>query len=307
MFSHNNMSDNTEITNNDLNANNESNAETNEKNDITESESQINSSSNEIGNILEEKEKDLNANNESNAETNEKNDITESESQINSSSNEIGNILEEKDNDENNSDSSDAENLEKMILSTGIRVGTPVKTKSMSRYIVRANPEGLYILDISKTLYRIDVAAKFIGRTNISKVAVTSAREYGKKPVEKFCDATGATPILGRFMPGTFTNPSLPKYMEPEIVIVTDPQADQQAVIESTRAGVPVIAISNSDNVISKVDLVIPANNRGRKALATVYWLLAREVMKKQGRIKSDKEMKSTIDDFETKLVEEIV
>ena len=107
-------------------------------------------------------------------------------------------------------------------------------------------------------------------------------------------------------MPGTFTNPSLPKYMEPEIVIVTDPQADQQAVIESTRAGVPVIAISNSDNVISKVDLVIPANNRGRKALATVYWLLAREVMKKQGKIKSDKEMKSTIDDFETKLVEEI-
>ena len=266
MFSHHNMSDNTEIDNNYLSANNASNVETNETNDITESDSQLNNPSKEIGNILEE-----------------------------------------KDNNENNSESSDAENLEKMILSTGIRVGTPVKTKSMSRYIVRANPEGLYILDISKTLYRIDVAAKFIGRTNISKVAVTSAREYGKKPVEKFCEATGATPILGRFMPGTFTNPSLPKYMEPDIVIVTDPQADQQAVIESTRAGVPVIAISNSDNVISKVDLVIPANNRGRKALATVYWLLAREVMKKQGKIKSDKEMKSTIDDFETKLVEEIV
>ncbi len=263
MFSHHNMSDDTEIINSDLNSNNTSNAETNEKNEIKESETEFDNSSNEMEDNLE--------------------DI-----------------------DENNIESSDVENLEKMILSTGIRVGTPVKTKSMSRYIVRPNPEGLYILDISKTLYRIDVAAKFIGRTNISKVAVTSAREYGKKPVEKFCEATGATPILGRFMPGTFTNPSLPKYMEPEIVIVTDPQADQQAVIESTRAGVPVIAISNSDNVISKVDLVIPANNRGRKALATVYWLLAREVMKKQGKIKSDKEMRSTIDDFETKLVEEI-
>src|SRR5215216_6309693 len=287
MFSHHNMSDNTEIDNNYLSANNASNVETNETNEITEPDSQLN--------------------NASNVETNETNEITEPDSQLNNASKEIENILEEKDNNENNSESSDAENLEKMILSTGIRVGTPVKTKSMSRYIVRANPEGLYILDISKTLYRIDVAAKFIGRTNISKVAVTSAREYGKKPVEKFCEATGATPILGRFMPGTFTNPSLPKYMEPDIVIVTDPQADQQAVIESTRAGVPVIAISNSDNVISKVDIVIPANNRGRKALATVYWLLAREVMKKQGKIKSDKEMKSTIDDFETKLVEEIV
>lgn len=203
-------------------------------------------------------------------------------------------------------DRQEGDNLEKMILSTGIRVGTPVRTKYMTPFIVRANPEGLYILDISKTLSRIDVAAKFIGRSAISKVAVTSAREYGKTPVEKFCELTGATRILGRFMPGTFTNPSLPKYMEPEIVIVTDPQADQQAVIESTRAGVPVIAISNSDNVTSKVDLVIPANNRGRKALATVYWLLAREVLKKQGTIKFDSEMKMPIDDFETKLVEEI-
>lgn len=202
--------------------------------------------------------------------------------------------------------SEDSNNLEKMILSTGIRVGTPVKTKYMTPFIVRANPEGLYILDISKTLSRIDVAAKFIGRSNISRVAVTSAREYGKTPVEKFCEFTGATGIFGRFMPGTFTNPSLPKYMEPEIVIVTDPQADQQAVIEATRAGVPVIAISNSDNVTSKVDLVIPANNRGRKALATVYWLLAREVLKKQGTIKSDNDMKVSIDDFETKLVEEL-
>jgi small subunit ribosomal protein S2 len=202
----------------------------------------------------------------------------------------------------------ETESLENMILSTGIRVGTPVKTKFMAPFILKANPEGLYILDISKTLARIDVAAKFIGRATISKVAVTSAREYGKTPVEKFCELTGATRILGRFMPGTFTNPSLPNYMEPEIVIVTDPQADQQAVIESTRAGVPVIAIANSDNVTSKVDLIIPANNRGRKALATTYWLLTREVLKKQNRIKSDSEMLkiSSIDDFETKLVEEI-
>lgn len=202
----------------------------------------------------------------------------------------------------------ETDNLEKMILSTGIRVGTPVKTKFMSPFIVKANPEGLYILDIIKTLARVDVAAKFIGRANIASVAVTSAREYGKTPVEKFCEVTGATPILGRFMPGTFTNPSLPNYMEPEIVVVTDPQADQQAVLESTRAGVPVIAIANSDNITSKVDLVIPANNRGRKALATVYWLLAREVLKKQGAIKSDSQMleKASIDDFETKLVEEL-
>jgi small subunit ribosomal protein S2 len=282
------MSDNTEIINNNIISTDTSNSETDENKELSEAETDEN--------------KEL-----SEAETDENKELSEAESQSSNSVIKNENSVVEKYDNGINIENSDSEDLEKMILSTGIRVGTPVKTKSMSRYIVRANPEGLYILDISKTLYRIDVAAKFLGRTNIAKVAITSAREYGKKPVEKFCEATGATPILGRFMPGTFTNPSLPKYMEPEIVIVTDPQADQQAVIEATRAGVPVLAISNSDNVISKVDLVIPANNRGRKALATVYWLLAREVMKKQGKIKSDKEMKVTIDDFETKLVEEIV
>ncbi|HEY6536675.1 MAG TPA: 30S ribosomal protein S2 [Candidatus Nitrosocosmicus sp.] len=225
-----------------------------------------------------------------------------SENESSSSSNNIDSTV-----DENSEDIEDPNNLEKMILSTGIRVGTPIKTKYMTPFITRANPEGLYILDISKTLARIDVAAKFIGRTNIANVAVTSSREYGKTPIEKFCELTGARGIFGRFMPGTFTNPSLPKYLEPEIVIVTDPQADEQAVMEATRAGVPVIALSNSDNITSKVDLVIPTNNRGRKALATVYWLLTKEVLKKQGKIKSDSEMPLKIDDFEAKLVEELI
>jgi small subunit ribosomal protein S2 len=222
-------------------------------------------------------------------------------------SNQSDRDLSDSVNEKNSESLEDPNNLEKMILSTGIRVGTPIKTKFMASFITRANPEGLYILDISKTLARIDVAAKFIGRTNISNVAVTSSREYGKTPIEKFCELTGARGIFGRFMPGTFTNPSLPKYLEPEIVIVTDPQADEQAVLEATRAGVPVIALSNSDNITSKVDVVIPTNNRGRKALATVYWLLTKEVLKKQGKIKSDSEMPLAIDDFEAKLVEEVI
>jgi small subunit ribosomal protein S2 len=249
-----------------------------------------------------------------NAETNNERDTTIDEDlsanstdfSLESSSSSSPNLSEFKE-DENEESLEDPNNLEKMILSTGIRVGTPIKTKFMTSFITRANPEGLYILDISKTLARIDVAAKFIGRTNIANVAVTSSREYGKTPIEKFCELTGATVIFGRFMPGTFTNPSLPKYLEPEIVIVTDPQADEQAVIEATRAGVPVIALSNSDNITSKVDLVIPTNNRGRKALATVYWLLTKEVLKKQGKIKSDSEMPLAIDDFEAKLVEEVI
>jgi small subunit ribosomal protein S2 len=248
-----------------------------------------------------EDSKNTNSNSEESRVNIGESDETEQTSIVDEESNSSSDTIEQSESLE------DPNNLERMILSTGIRVGTPIKTKFMTSFITRANPEGLYILDISKTLARIDVAAKFIGRTNIANVAVTSAREYGKTPIEKFCELTGARGIFGRFMPGTFTNPSLPKYLEPEIVIVTDPQADEQAVLEATRAGVPVIALSNSDNITSKVDLVIPSNNRGRKALATVYWLLTKEVLKKQGKIKSDSEMPLTIDEFEAKLVEELI
>jgi len=196
------------------------------------------------------------------------------------------------------SQQTDHEEIKKKVLSTGIRVGTEVKTKFMIPYIIQANPEGLYLFDLDITLNRIQTAARFIKKFDIEKVIVYSGRVYATTPIEKFCELTGAKKMLGRFMPGTLTNPSLPYYSEPLLIIISDPQVDAQAVTEATNAGIPVIGIANTDNVTSKLDLVIPANNRGRKALATVYWLLAREILQ------DSKTMKYEIEDFETKTAE---
>ena len=190
------------------------------------------------------------------------------------------------------------EDIKKKILTTGIRVGTEVKTKFMIPYITQASPEGLYLFDLDVTLNRIRTAARFIKKFDIEKVIVYSGRTYATTPIEKFCQLTGAKKMLGRFMPGTLTNPSLPYYSEPSLMLVSDPQVDAQAVTEATNAGIPVIGIANTDNVTSQLDLVIPANNRGRKALATIYWLLASEILQ------DSKAMKDEIDDFETKTAE---
>jgi len=111
--------------------------------------------------------------------------------------------------------------------------------------------------------------------------------------------------LLGRFLPGALTNPSLPYYIEPKLVLISDPQVDEQAIIEATNAGIPIIGIANTDNITSKLDVVIPANNRGRKALATVYWLLVRQILIERGELKENDPMKYEIDDFETKITEE--
>ena len=187
------------------------------------------------------------------------------------------------------------EDMKKQIFSTGIRVGTEVKTKFMIPFITKASPEGLYMLDLDITLSRIQTAGRFIKKFDINRVVVYSGRSYCKTPIEKFCELTGAKMMLGRFMPGTLTNPSLPFYIEPQLMIISDPRVDSQAVTEATNAGIPVIGVANTDNITSKLDLIIPANNRGRKSLATVYWLLAREILQ------DSKAMKYEIVDFETK------
>ena len=189
--------------------------------------------------------------------------------------------------------------VEKNVLErSGIRVGTAIKTKFMLPFITNTSPDGLYILDIDIIMKRIDTAITFVKKFDINRVIVCSGRQYAKTPVEKFCEVTGAKMMFGRFMPGTLTNPSLPFYTEPQLVIISDPQVDSQAITEATNAGIPVIGIANTDNVTSKLDLVIPANNRGRKALATVYWLLAR------GILEDPDAMTYEIDDFETKTSE---
>lgn len=203
------------------------------------------------------------------------------------------------------SQQAETQDIKKKILSTGIRVGTQVKTKFMKPFITKASPEGLYMIDLDITLDRIKTAAKFINRIGVDKVIVCSGREYANTPIEKFCEITGATKMLGRFMPGTLTNPSLPYYIEPKLLLISDPQVDDQAIMEATNAGVPVIGIANTDNITSKVDVIIPANNRGRKSLATVYWLLAREILIERGQLKEEDPMQYEIDDFETKLTDE--
>lgn len=191
------------------------------------------------------------------------------------------------------------------LLSAGIHIGTRMKTKDMTPFIYRVRPDGLFVLDVKKTDERIRVAAKFLARVESSKIAAVAARLYGHDPVKKFCEITGAIPITGRFTPGILSNPLYKHRMEPHAIIVSDPKADVQAVVEASTMGIPVIALCSTDNYFSNIDFVIPTNNKGRRALAVIYWLLARQILRERGEIPSDGDISQSIDDFEVKLARE--
>jgi small subunit ribosomal protein S2 len=168
-------------------------------------------------------------------------------------------------------------------LGAGIHIGTQQKTKDMERFIHRVRTDGLYVLDASRTDQRIRTAASFLANYPPEGILVASSRQYGRFPARKFADAVGARARTGRFIPGTLTNPEYDGYIEPDVVVVTDPIGDSQAVKEAITVGIPVVAMCDSNNTTSNVDLVVPTNNKGRRALSVIYWLLANETLDRRG------------------------
>ena len=164
-----------------------------------------------------------------------------------------------------------------------VNIGTQQKSADMARFIDTVRDDGLYLLDVNMTDSRIRTTADFLNKFEAPRIMVVSARQYGQRPARKFAEAVGAHSAVGRFIPGSLTNPALRSYVEPDILFVTDPAADQQALKEAVNTGLPVVGIVDANNNLRNVDIAVPANNKGRRSLALIYWLLAREVLKVRG------------------------
>jgi len=191
---------------------------------------------------------------------------------------------------------------EEVYLTSGTHIGTRQKTAGMMPFIYKVRNDGLYIIDVRKTDERLKIAAKFLARFDPSKILVVSVRQYGHKPITEFAKHVGAVALPGRFVPGTLTNPKLNNYIEPDVILITDPMVDAQALSEASSIGIPIVALCDTNNETKFVDLLIPTNNKGRRALAIIYWLLTREILLEKGKIKSREEFKLAVEDFEAEI-----
>ena len=191
---------------------------------------------------------------------------------------------------------------EETYMTSGAHIGTRQKTADIKEFIYKVRNDGLYIIDVKKTDERIKVAGKFISKYDPNNILIVSVRQYGQKPIRKLSEHTGISVLDGRFRPGTLTNPNSKGFLEPELLILTDPLADAQALHEAENIGIPVVGLCDTNNDTKFLDLVIPTNNKGRRALALVYWLLTRVILKEQGKIKSYDDFKPPVEDFEAEI-----
>ncbi len=199
------------------------------------------------------------------------------------------------------------EERKQLYLSCGIHIGTKLLSGDARRFIYRQTNYGLYVIDLTKTDERLKIAAKFLSKyieEGSDRVIVTSVRRYGKEPVRKFCEVLGCKVITDRFIPGSLTNPLIDTYIkDASVVMIVDPHADKVILREAKLARIPVVSLFDTDDTLDGIDLAVPANNRGKKALGLAFWLLARQILLELGKIDSEEQFPYTLEEFTSKIV----
>jgi len=183
-------------------------------------------------------------------------------------------------------------------LSTGMHIGMKRQNKKMSKFVYKVREDGLAVLDLQTIDNRIKLAAKLLA--NYKNIMVVSRKPIAFNATNKFAEIVGAKAINGRFLPGIITNPSFREYYEPDALLVTDPSVDKQAIDEAVKMRVPIVSLVDTFNETSGIDFIIPVNNKGRKAIAMTYFLLAREILKVRGKIAEDSEFTAKPEEFES-------
>jgi small subunit ribosomal protein S2 len=168
-------------------------------------------------------------------------------------------------------------------LSHGVHIGTKAKHEDMEKYIFHVKKNQLSVLNLDQTDERIRAAARFLSKYSPEEILLVGRKEAARMPLNAFSEEVGTRLIAGRFMPGTLTNPQSDDFMEPEVIVVTDPEEDEQAIDEAVDAKIPVVSIADSGNSLEDIDLVIPANNKAENSLGLVYYLLAEQLQEQYG------------------------
>ena len=183
-------------------------------------------------------------------------------------------------------------------LKSGIHIGTKFKTRYMEKFIYKTRPDGLSVLNLQKIDGRLNIAAKFLAQYNPEDILVVGRRESAWKPLKMFNKVIGARVFAGRYPPGILTNPRLDNYIEAKVMLAVDSGPDRNAVVDSMKMGIPIVAICDTNNQSNNIDLVVPSNNKGKKSLGLFFWILAREYLRNRGILKKNEELKEKVEDF---------
>jgi small subunit ribosomal protein S2 len=190
-------------------------------------------------------------------------------------------------------------------IKAGVHIGTKIKNKQTKKFIARVRSDGLAIIDVIKLDERLRLSAKLLSKYEPYQILAVGRRETTRKPLQMLNKYTGINVYPKRYPPGLLTNPALDIFKDVDVVIITDPILDRNALLDAYRTGKTTIAFVDTNNSLSYIDIAIPANNRGAKSLALLYYIIAREYLRNKGLLSKRGELPISYEEFMEKGLEE--
>lgn len=185
-------------------------------------------------------------------------------------------------------------------IACSVHLGTKVITPDMRKYVYKRRADGLAVLNTSLIDDKIREGVIFLNKYAPEEVFITGKREACWPAIEKFSEVTGIKCFTKKYPAGIITNTNLEDFFEVKLIILCDPWVDKNAMNDALKVQVPILGICDTNNYTKTISQIIPANNKSRKSVGLILYILAREYLKSRGKEKEAKALK--MEDFTGKI-----
>ncbi|MBS3078978.1 30S ribosomal protein S2 [Candidatus Pacearchaeota archaeon] len=165
-------------------------------------------------------------------------------------------------------------------IKCAVHLGTKVITPHMRKFVYKRRADGLAVINTAMIDDMLREAIKFLNQYEPSHVYLLCKREAGWPAAQVFEKTTGIKVFTKKYTPGATTNLILDNFFEAEMTIICDPWIDKNALADTVRLKKPVLALCDTNNFTSGVSKIIPCNNKSRKSIGCILFILAREYCK---------------------------
>lgn len=161
-------------------------------------------------------------------------------------------------------------------IKCAVHLGTKVITPHMRKYVYKRRADGLAVINTALIDEKLREAIDFIIKYEPEQIYVSCKREAGWEAAKKFGEITGIKVFTKKYPPGITTNLILEDFFEKELTIICDPWIDKNALNDTIKLKKPVLSLCDTNNFIQHITNVIPCNNKSKKSVGCILFILAR-------------------------------
>jgi small subunit ribosomal protein S2 len=165
-------------------------------------------------------------------------------------------------------------------IKCAVHLGTKVITPHMRKFVYKRRADGLAVINTAVIDGRLREAIEFLKNYDPKDIYLVCKREAGWPAVKKFEEITGIRTFTKQYPSGITTNLELEDFFEAELTIICDPWIDKNALNDTVKLKKPVMALCDTNNYTFNITKIIPCNNKSKKSIGCILFILAREYTK---------------------------